>query len=62
MPEIKLIERTESEKKAYYEGYKRAFDTFKRYLLHHRQRNLAISKMETIIDIMQKTLFKEGAE
>ena len=55
-----LIERTEGEKKAYFEGYEQCYKHFKYLILKHKERNIALDKMEYQVELMRKVLCKEG--
>ena len=55
-----LEERTEGEKKAYFEGYKQCYDHFRYLVLRHKQRNIALDKMEHQVELLKTVLYKEG--
>lgn len=55
-----LIERTEEEKKAYFEGYEQSYKYFKHLILKHKQRHIALDKMEQTVEFLRKALYKEG--
>ena len=55
-----LIERTEGEKKAYFEGYEQCYKHFKYLILKHKERHVALDKMEYQVELMRKVLCKEG--
>ena len=54
-----LIERTENEKKAYFEGYEQSYNYFKHLILKHKQRHIALDKMNQTVEFLRKALFKE---
>lgn len=53
-----LIERTEEEKKAYFEGYEQCYKHFKYLILRHKQRNIALDKMDHQVELLRKVLYK----
>ena len=53
-----LIERTEEEKKAYFEGYEQCYKHFKHLILRHKQRNIALDKMEYQVELLRKVIYK----
>ena len=55
-----LIERTEDEKIAYFEGYEQGYKHFKHLILRHKQKNTALDKMDYQVELLRKALFKEG--
>ena len=55
-----LIERTEEEKKAYFEGYKQCYEHFRYLILRHKQRHIALDKMEHQVELLRKVIYKEG--
>ena len=55
-----LIERTDDEKKAYFEGYEQCYKHFKYLILKHKERHVALDKMEYQVELMRKVLCKEG--
>ena len=57
---IVLIERTESEKKAYFEGYEQCYKHFRYLILKHKERNIALDKMDRQVELLRNALYKEG--
>lgn len=55
-----LEERTEGEKKAYFEGYKQCYEHFRYLILRHKQRHIALDKMERQVDLLGAVIYKEG--
>ena len=55
-----LEERTEGEKKAYFEGYKQCYEHFRYLILRHKQRHIALDKMERQVVLLGAVIYKEG--
>ena len=55
-----LEERTEGEKKAYFEGYKQCYEHFRHLILRHKQRHIALDKMERQVGLLGAVIYKEG--
>lgn len=53
-----LIERTEEEKKAYFEGYEQCYKHFKHLILRHKHRNIALDRMEYQVELLRKVIYK----
>ena len=55
-----LKERTEGEKKAYFEGYKQCYEHFRYLILRHKERHIALDKIEHQVDLLGAVIYKEG--
>ena len=55
-----LEERTEGEKKAYFEGYEQCFKHFRYLVLRHKQQNIALDKMDHQVELLRAVIYKEG--
>ena len=55
-----LEERTEGEKKAYFEGYNQCYEHFRHLILRHKQKHTALDKMERQVDLLRAVIYKEG--
>ena len=55
-----LKERTEGEKKAYFEGYKQCYEHFRYLILRHKERHIALDKMEYQVELLRAVIYKEG--
>ena len=55
-----LKERTEGEKKAYFEGYNQCYEHFRYLILRHKERHIALDKMEHQVNLLRAVIYKEG--